>query len=751
MKYFKNIQKKRIALGLLLALVVFVGIAMPINYGAILSTSGHSVNIASAATEGDCSWTDIGCFFTKSLPAFISSIILTITAWFLGIAGYLLNTVIKFTVVDMAANLGNIDGINIAWKVFRDLANLGFIFILLDIAIRTILGVGNINTKKLLVNVIIIALLLNFSLFFTKVIIDASNIVTLGFYNKISVATVNGNPMSGGLSGAFMNKLGVTGFFDVNGTADLVKNSGDAGKMLLLGLFGGIMFMITAFVFMAAALMFIVRYVTIIFLLILSPLAFAAMALPHDDYSERWKKRLMKNVIFAPVFMILVWTTLTVMGGILSPTSAGGVDAMIKAINAPGASIGLIMNFIIVIVMIIATLVVADELGDKGTTGALKYAKKLRGRATGVLGRNTLGRAGRFADTKLANTWVGNTEIGRTIREGTTGALASSKYGSKFNLSKAEDIKKKEDAAYANRKLDMATKRADRMADRRSSKTEIRGDAMRTAQAEAITLKRNELEAHEGKVNERAIDISKARERVKQAQAELALKKTPEAQKNFDREMEAYKKIQEDKRDLDEAEKDLRAQLGGFESGSRTAVVTEKHEKDARAAFINKRLEKIRNEAERSSTTAAGATLGGIAGSVGGPVGSLTGAAIGAALGKALSKGDGPLMKAIRDTVKTTVKTSAGVAGGALIGSAAGPVGAVIGGVTGGAISYKRRNTLSKQAKKVAEVLRKGEKEKSKSDPESVLKEAAEKLGVNWGGGEEKKGGGGGGEKKDKK
>lgn len=75
-----------------------------------------------------------------------------------------------------------------AWAVVRDLSNLFFILILLYIALQIILDLGH-DAKKMIVKVIIIALLINFSMFFTQVVIDSSNILALIFYNKLEVDT----------------------------------------------------------------------------------------------------------------------------------------------------------------------------------------------------------------------------------------------------------------------------------------------------------------------------------------------------------------------------------------------------------------------------------------------------------------------------------------------------------------------------------------------------------------------------------
>src|SRR3989344_890918 len=82
------------------------------------------------------------------------------------------------------------DFIATIWGIVRDFANIFFILILLYAAIQIILDLGHGGGKKMVAMVILVALLVNFSLFFTKVVIDSSNIVALIFYNKIDTSTV---------------------------------------------------------------------------------------------------------------------------------------------------------------------------------------------------------------------------------------------------------------------------------------------------------------------------------------------------------------------------------------------------------------------------------------------------------------------------------------------------------------------------------------------------------------------------------
>ncbi|OGI68085.1 hypothetical protein A2738_02775 [Candidatus Nomurabacteria bacterium RIFCSPHIGHO2_01_FULL_42_15] len=106
----------------------------------------------------------------------------TIPAFLLSLAGKLFDVVIALSLDSTTYKTGFIEQ---AWIIVRDFSNIFFILILLYVAIQTILGIGH-ETKKIIVQVIIMALLINFSMFFTKVVIDSSNILALVFYNKIS-------------------------------------------------------------------------------------------------------------------------------------------------------------------------------------------------------------------------------------------------------------------------------------------------------------------------------------------------------------------------------------------------------------------------------------------------------------------------------------------------------------------------------------------------------------------------------------
>src|SRR3989344_4432205 len=79
--------------------------------------------------------------------------------------------------------------VNTVWTIVRDLCNLVFIFMFLYVGIRLVLTVENpAGARKTLVPLLFAALLVNFSLFFAKAIIDIANVAAVAVYGLFGKA-----------------------------------------------------------------------------------------------------------------------------------------------------------------------------------------------------------------------------------------------------------------------------------------------------------------------------------------------------------------------------------------------------------------------------------------------------------------------------------------------------------------------------------------------------------------------------------
>lgn len=368
------------------------------------------VTEAGKNSGGDsCGILNIGQCFSDVillLPGYVALTTLKIAQWFTHISGMMLNYVVYYTVVNMKANISDAQTLSDAWRTIRDVGNMGFIFILLYAAIRTIIGGGGDN-QKLVARVVVVAILINFSLFFTRFIIDISNVLAITFYDAIAPGALD-KTFTQGLSGSLMEPLRLQSIFDVS--SGLTIFSGE--KIFIIGVAGTIFSLIAAFVFFAISILLIIRFVVLVFVMILSPIAFLSFILPQmKGYATQWWNALSGQAFFAPIYFLLTWVVIVVSRSMLKGGSFANLAGTSTAGGGTGAppleTIEMIVNFAIVISMLVFSLVTAKSWANKagpGVAGATKWAMGVAGAASFGLasraGRYTIGAgAERFADS----------------------------------------------------------------------------------------------------------------------------------------------------------------------------------------------------------------------------------------------------------------------------------------------------------------------------------------------------------------
>ncbi len=369
-------------------------------------------------------WLD-GCFvhLMYFLLMLIPSFILWLSAYFFNV----------FIAVSLSSKLfAGSTFIPTAWAVVRDLSNIFFILVLLYIAIRLILGIGGHDTKKMIVKVIIMALLINFSMFFTEVVIDSSNILALIFYNKINVGRkdANGNiiattpyetvtgekDVAGGLTGAFnpANQL-TPDFFtaaaNINNIPGQPPPTGPASTKPAIGIILGIMLLsggvmaVAAYALFVSGFSFLGRLIELFVLIIFSPFALMSFSVPALEKVEYigwhdWFKRLLTISFMAPIFMFFMYFIFmlvgaNIFGGLLQTPSNGGPSFTLR-----------VMEIFLPAMLILILLIKATDYAKKGSgkfgevvmKGAQVVGGLALGAATGgtaMLASNTIGRAAR--------------------------------------------------------------------------------------------------------------------------------------------------------------------------------------------------------------------------------------------------------------------------------------------------------------------------------------------------------------------
>ncbi len=343
--------------------------------------------------------------------------LLWLVSYIVGFVGMIFNAVFNYTVRNIKSTIDTIPVIHVGWKIMRDLANITFIFILLYLAIATILQLDEHGVKHSLSRLIIAAVLINFSLLFTKVVIDIPNMLAVTIYDKITIVGQNPDGTSKfeggdkGLGDAFMTIFAPAAVVNDNSISQRTL-AGEGGDVTPTGnnaqIFAASASPFTTFsmgiilnffiiiVFLAVIIIFIKRFVMLIFLMIFSPLAFAGMAMPiHSLQSmanDKFWSTLIKESFYAPIFMICAYLTL-IMG-----QSITAKDFLDKAhLQDYGTlNIGIILGFAVTIVMLIASLFIAEMMGVQGASGAMNFTKGATAKALGAarwVGGNTVGRA----------------------------------------------------------------------------------------------------------------------------------------------------------------------------------------------------------------------------------------------------------------------------------------------------------------------------------------------------------------------
>ena len=203
----------------------------------------------------------------------------------------------------------------VGWGVTRGLVNLFFALILLIMSFATVLQIESFGMKRMLKNLVIAALLINFSLVFAGIILDFTQVLTNYFISAAS--GTNGANLSQNL----MNGLKINLIYKVSPDDSVITQAKDAASgatiATITGLTMGILLFLGAAVsFIAFAFFLVVRIVWIWILLIGAPLAwlsFAAGSLPEIGglWNEWWKKFL-KWAFFAPAYSFFIYLALVI-------------------------------------------------------------------------------------------------------------------------------------------------------------------------------------------------------------------------------------------------------------------------------------------------------------------------------------------------------------------------------------------------------------------------------------------------------
>ncbi len=348
----------------------------------------------------------------------ISLFILTLAGWMVGVAGTLFNWSVVATVFQFGHLIGNSAGMLAAWTVLRDIGNIFLLFGFIFMGIGTILNLHDYSAKKALPALVIFAVLLNFSLLAAEAVIDTSNVFASLMYSQSGICSTEAGAdcdQNDGIAGQIMQTAGVSGIFG----GSVIKEFGDddmKNAVITLGL--ALFVTITAIVLLAGSIMFITRAVVLSFLIVLSPIGFAGMAIPPlHKLANLWWHKLISNAFFAPIYLLMIFVSLKLMQGVAETLPGGTSNRLIDLFKSSGqvSNVSVALIFTLLIGFMMAALMVAKKIGVEGAGFATKTAGGLVLGGMGFAGRRTVGMVAYKANEELRKRGAERTGMGRLL------------------------------------------------------------------------------------------------------------------------------------------------------------------------------------------------------------------------------------------------------------------------------------------------------------------------------------------------
>ena len=407
------------------------------------------------------------------------------TSFVFGLAGKILDFTLMYSISDTSyRSQFVVEG----WGLVRDFCNMFFIFILLYIAFGTILNLHSVKTKEMIINVVIIGLLINFSLFATQVIIDASNILTRVFYNQntIIIGTAQkdaqGNPLPAKnelgefgeikLSEAIVSKVDPQKLI-INAKAvneipkktlegeeeETTKSGITTGSFIIIVLLATAVNVVGIIAFLSAGIIFIARVIGLWLAMILAPLAFFSYTVPAmQEWGmigwKKWWPETLKMAFLAPIFVFFMYLIVGFMDkglGILNADSKTGLSFVV-AIFVP---------FIFIMILLMKAKDIAKSMsgtmGQSITNGIAAVGGVALGGAalgTAFLGRKIIGgglatasrsdsamhlASQKFEHNKKLEQWEKDTKAGKVV--GPKPVFIAPKHGDIIGNKNGKDIK----------------------------------------------------------------------------------------------------------------------------------------------------------------------------------------------------------------------------------------------------------------------------------------------------------------------
>jgi len=301
------------------------------------------------------------------IPKIIFQITLSIAQFFTSLFAKLFTAILKFGFQDMSA-------VHLGWTISRDFINMFFILALVVIAFATILRFETYGMKALLPRLIIIALLINFSYLACGIIIDATQITTNFFINKIE----------GGddLGQVLIDTSGASKALNIESGEQLqyIEKEGAISKNLRLIISMAFVIgitVLTGIILLIGSILLITRIGALWILIILAPFAWFFSIFPAlKGMSSKWWNNFLKYSFFAPIYAFFIYLSITIANQLLKQNFGADKLEEIGKIGIGGSPVLTnIFSYAVIIILLLGAPIVAMSMGIYGSKTVIGGAK----------------------------------------------------------------------------------------------------------------------------------------------------------------------------------------------------------------------------------------------------------------------------------------------------------------------------------------------------------------------------------------
>jgi hypothetical protein len=349
-----------------------------------------------------------------------------VVSWIAGILGKLFDFFMGYSVSDQSYRYTfAVTG----WRLVRDISNIFFIIIMVYTGFSAVFDTSKNNMKSVVPNLIINALLINFSLFATRVVIDLSNITARMFYSQMIVCEkVDIDPTTGKCP-AIKAKRGTGGYWPLSEKivssfnpqlmfkADILQpqnissaasdtatfNGQSAGTVssslserdyanyfLVVCLIATIIMAGIGTMFFKVAFLFLGRVIGLYICMIFAPFAFLSRQMPLLGSVQTlrwndWKSELTNYALLAPIFTFFLYIIYTFL--------SSNFVSEIGFVDTTGDFFGTVLSIVIPMLIIYFMIDAAQKAAQKYAGSIGNSVQKYGEMATGLVAGAAIGVA----------------------------------------------------------------------------------------------------------------------------------------------------------------------------------------------------------------------------------------------------------------------------------------------------------------------------------------------------------------------